>query len=197
MDSFDYLPDVKITPVGAISKKFLDLGITSFKEACLYVHDMDYGYNSNKDDKMILFKEMKGSCTTKHGVIATLAEELNIPLYKKLGIYRMTEAIVTGTDAILREHDVPYVPMIHCFLTYDKYRFDLTEGNTNGKNTSIEKFIHDEKVIPFITVKDEYLLFLKVLKEKVLPSKEMKGKERRIVLKAREEAIKLLKANIQ
>ncbi len=78
MDSFDYLPDVKITPAGAISKKFLDLGITSFKEACLYVHNMDYGYNSNKDDKMILFKEMKG----KERRIVLKAREEAIKLLK-------------------------------------------------------------------------------------------------------------------
>ncbi|MHA1186438.1 MAG: hypothetical protein ACTSSK_06115 [Candidatus Heimdallarchaeota archaeon] len=196
MDSFDNLPDTVITQVGVMSKKFLSLGLSSFKEACLYVHNMDYGYNSDKDDKMILFKEMKGSCTTKHGVIATLAEELDIPLNKKVGIYKLTEEIVSGTNSILKEHDLPYVPMIHCFLVYENYRFDLTEGNFNGKKTSIDEFIQDEKVIPFITVKDEYLLFLKVLKEKILPSKEMKGKDRRTILKAREEAIKLLKAAI-
>ncbi|MHA1504062.1 MAG: hypothetical protein ACTSPT_02610 [Candidatus Heimdallarchaeota archaeon] len=196
MDSFDYLPDKEITQVGVISKKILELGITSFKEACLYVHNMKYGYNSDKDDKLILFKEMQGSCTTKHGVIATLAEELKIPLYKKVGIYKLTEEIVTGTNTILKEHDLPYVPMIHCFLVYKNYRFDLTEGNFNGKKIPIDEFIRDEQVIPFITVKDEYLLFLKVLKEKILPSKEMEGKERRTILKAREEAIKLLKAVI-
>jgi hypothetical protein len=197
MDSLDYLPDKEITATGMMSKKFLELGITSFKEACLYVHNIEYGYNSDKDDKMILFKEQKGSCTTKHGVIASLAEELAIPLYKKVGVYKLTEEIVTGTNKILKEYNLPYVPMIHCFLVFDKYRFDLTEGNFNGKNTSIEEFIQDEKVIPFITVKDEYLLFLKILKEKILPSKDMENKERRIILKAREEAIKLLKNAIK
>lgn len=196
MDSFDNLPDAEIIQAGEMSKKFLELEITTFKEACMYVHNLNYGYNSDKDDRMILFKEMLGSCTTKHGVIASLAEELNIPLYKKVGVYKLTEEIVTGTDEILKEHDLPYIPMIHCFLIYKDYRFDLTEGNFNGKKRHIENFIQDEQVIPFITVKDEYLLFLKILNEKILPSKEMEGKERRTILKAREEAIKLLKAAI-
>ena len=35
--------------------------------------------------------------------------------------------------------------MIHCFLIYDSYRVDLTEGNNNGKNHSIEEFpVHRE-----------------------------------------------------
>ena len=50
---------------------------------------MPYGSNSNKDDILILFKEGYGSCTTKHAVIATLAEELGIPISKSTGIYAM------------------------------------------------------------------------------------------------------------
>lgn len=86
MDSFDKLPDKEITPSGIISRKFLELGIKSFKEACLFVHNMNYGYNSDKDNMLTLFRENLGSCTTKHGVIAKLAEEIAIPLYKKVGI---------------------------------------------------------------------------------------------------------------
>ncbi|NHK30265.1 MAG: hypothetical protein FK730_02865 [Asgard group archaeon] len=197
MDSYDDLPDKEIMLTGEISRKFLELGIKSFKKACLYVHNLDYGYNSDKDDKMILFKENKGNCTTKHGVIAGLAEELKIPLYKKVGIYKLTERISTNTVRILEKYNLPYVPMIHCFLVYDKFRFDLTEGNNNGKKTSIDEFIHEEKVIPFISMKDEYLLFKKVIQEKILTSIEMDGFEKRTLLKAREEAIRLLKVNIK
>lgn len=197
MDSYDELPNGEIKPRGDISNKFLDLGIGSFKDACMYVHNKEYGYNSNYDDKMIFFKENKGTCTTKHGVIAALAQEIGIPLYKKIGIYKFTEAISEGTNQILEKYSIPYVPMIHCFLVFKEYRFDLTEGNNNGKKTSIENFIHTEKVEPFISKKNEYLIFKKVLKKKILPSDEMKGIKERTLLKAREEAINLLKKNIQ
>ncbi|GAG83421.1 unnamed protein product, partial [marine sediment metagenome] len=56
-------------------------------------------------------------------------------------------------------------------------------------------FIHVEKINPFISRKEEYLLFKKVLKEKILPSKEMEGISERSLLKAREESIILLKEN--
>lgn len=197
MDSYDKIPDAEIEDKGEISKKFLELGITSFREACEYVHNIEYGYNSDYDDKMIFFKENKGTCTTKHAVITGLAEELNIPLYKYVGVYKFTDEISTGTNEILKKYDLPYVPMVHCFLVYKDYRFDLTEGNCNGKNTTIEEFIHKEKVNPFISRKKEYLLFKKVLKEEILPSKEMEGIIERSLLKAREESIILLKENIK
>jgi len=197
MDSYDKLPTTTIKPVGEISKKFLELGIKSFKEACEYVHNIDYGYNTNYDDKMIFFKEKRGTCTSKHAVIAGLAEELNVPLYKHVGIYKLTEDISSHTNEILNKYNIPYVPMAHCFLVYKNFRFDLTEGNCNGKNTTIKSFIHEEEVDPFISRKDEYFLYKRVLKEQVLPSKEMEGIKERTLLKAREESIILLKGNVK
>lgn len=192
MDSYDKLPDTEINPVGELSIKFLDLGIKTFRGACDYVHTIDYGYNTNYDDKMIFFKEKKGTCTTKHAVIAGLAEELEIPLYKHVCIYKFTEDITTGVDEILKKFEIPYIPMVHCFLVYESYRFDLTDGNHNGKKKPIDDCIHSERVDPFISRKDEYLLFKKVLKEKILPSKEMEGIPEKTILKARAKGINLL-----
>ena len=193
MDSYDKLPDAEIKPVGELSNKFLDLGFKTFKDACNYVHNIDYGYNTDYDDKMIFFKEKKGSCTSKHAVIAGLAQELNIPLYKHVCVYKFTEEITTGVNEILKKYEIPYVPMVHCFLVYENYQFDLTEGNHNGKKKPIDEYIHSERVDPFISRKDEYLLFKKVLKEKILPSKEMEGITEKILLKARAKSITLLK----
>ncbi|MHA2283232.1 MAG: hypothetical protein ACXAC5_20515 [Promethearchaeota archaeon] len=195
MDSYDKLPDTEIKSVGEISRKFLELGINTFKQACEYVNTTVYGYNSNYNDKFIFFKEKKGTCTSKHAVISGLAEELNIPLYKYVGIYKLTEEISSGTNEILKKYEIPYIPMVHCFLVYKDFRFDLTEANCNGKNTTIDELIFEEKVDPFITRKDEYLLFKRVLKNYILPSIEMEGVKERVLLKAREESILLLKKN--
>lgn len=193
MDSYEYLPDKEIEPLGDISKKFLELGIKSFKDACVYVHNIEYGYNSNYDDKMIFFKENKGSCTSKHATIAGLAQELDIPLYKYVSVYKFTEEITTGAKEILEKYKVPYVPMVHCFLVYEKYRFDLTEGNYNEKKQPVDKHIYSVKVDAFISRKNEYLLFKRILKDYVLKSEEMVGIKERTLLKAKEESIVLLK----
>ncbi|RLI66986.1 MAG: hypothetical protein DRO88_00440 [Promethearchaeia archaeon] len=197
MDSYDLLPDAPIINKGEISRFFLKNGISTFRNACLHIHEMPYGYNSDEENKWSIFEENKGSCTTKHGVIATLAEELPISVKKHVGIYRFTEEICTGAQEIIDKYQIPYIPMVHCFLVYEEHRFDLTEGNKNGKNEPIEEFIHEEEVIPFITRKDEYLLFKKMLREKILPSPEMNGISEKNLLKAREEAIKLLHVKIE
>ncbi len=197
MGNLSLFPDGPIPDTGLISKKFLELGIHAFHAACRYVHQLPYGYNSDRDDLMVLFKEKMGTCTTKHAVIGTLAEEMGLPVKKNIGIYRMTEEIVTGTDAILAKYNLPHVPMLHCFLVCDRHRTDLTEGNRNGKNCAIDDFLHTEKVIPNIAGKDEYRLYRKALKEKILTLDELKDVDLKRVLHAREEGLVLLKSNIE
>jgi len=196
MDSYTVLPNPIIDKKGIISEQFTNLKIKNFWDACTYVHDIPYGYNSTTDDILILFKEGYGSCTTKHAVISTLAEELSIPVHKMIGIYAMNEEIVTGTNLILDKYHLPYLPMIHCFLIYDSYRIDLTEENNNGKNRSIEKFLFTEKVIPNISEKNEYLLYKNALKNYILLREEMEGITMIDVLHARTEGIALLRSKV-
>jgi len=196
MDPYTVFPNPVISKKGIISEKFLSLNIKTFLDACVYVHELPYGYNSTMDDILILFKEGYGSCTTKHAVIAALAEELNIPVYKTVGIYAMKEEIVTGTHRILEKYHLPYLPMNHCFLVFGSYRVDLTEGNDNGKNHAIEEFLFTEKVISNISEKDEYLLYKTALKNHILNRKEMDGIKIIDVLRARTDGIALLHSQV-
>lgn len=197
MDKFNVFPEKAVTGTGPVPKAFQDLGIQSFQEACRCVHALPYGYNSDRDELMILFKEKMGTCSTKHAVIATLASELDLPITRGVGIYAMTEAIVTGTNKILTEYNLPYVPMIHCFLEYGKLRVDLTEGNHNGKNRPIDEFLYTDRVAAAIPARDEYMIYRKALSEVILKRDELKGVDIRRILHAREEGLNLLKANLQ
>ncbi|MFC1671273.1 hypothetical protein ACFL20_12850 [Spirochaetota bacterium] len=145
MDPISCLPDGKIVDKGRMSKKFLSLNITSFTEACEYIKNMPYGYTASSDDGYILFTENMGTCEEKHSVAAELAFELDIPVVKKIGVYKLNDEIVTGVSNILSQYSISYMPQSHCFLTYGEFRVDLTEGNCNGKNKTIEDYIdiHD------------------------------------------------------
>ena len=197
MEHYTVFPNKTIESDHTISKTFLALGITDFWGACRYVHELPYGYNSNRDDLMILFKENMGSCTTKHAVIATLAAELKMAVAKSIGIYAMKEKLVTGTEQILARYNLPYLPMVHCFLELQGRRVDLSQGNRNGKNGPIDEFLYTEKVAACISGKDEYLLYRKALTHHILTRPEFKDTDMKTILKAREEGLALLKANIR
>lgn len=197
MEPYTVFPDEAIRNAGPISRAVAELGIATFRQACGYVHELPYGYNSDRDDPLILFTEGFGSCTTKHAVIAALAEELDVPVAKCIGIYPMTEALVTGTGKILETYRIPYLPMVHCFLVYEHHWVDLTEGNRNGKNGPVDDFLHREPVSPNISAKDEYRLYRTALKKRILIRPEFQGVDVKTILKAREEGLALLRANIQ
>jgi hypothetical protein len=196
MDAYTLLPDRPIDAKGIICAEFRRRNITTFQAACGFVHRLPYGYNSHRDDLFILFKEGKGSCTTKHAVIATLAEELGLGIKKQIGIYAMTEVIVTGTQAILEAYGQAFIPMVHCFLAGNGLRVDLTEGNHNGKNTPIDDFLHTETVSPNISAKDEYLLYRRVLNDLLRRHGALRGVELKTVLHSREEGILLLRSKV-
>ena len=196
MEHYTILPDKMIVGQGPMVRTFLNMGVKEFRDACRYVHELPYGYNSDRDDLMILFKENMGSCTTKHAVIATLAAELEIPIDKYIGIYAMTEALVTGTKTILDRYILPYLPMVHCFLVFEGRRVDLSQGNRNGKNGLIDDFLYTQKVTPGISAKDEYLLYRRVLTDHVLLRPEFKNTNIKTILKAQEEGLNQLRASI-
>jgi len=196
LDPLTILPNNEIHPAGIISNTFLDLEIRSYHQACAYVHHLPYGYNADRDDLMSLFEEGKGSCTTKHAVIATLASELGLPVEKCIGIYAMTEDLVTGTASIIQRYALPYLPMIHCFLSNGPHRVDLTLGNANGKNGPIDAFLHTAPVEATISAKDEYLLYRNALKDRILKRRELHSVQMKTVLQAREEGLALLRSKI-
>jgi len=88
------------------------------------------------------------------------------------------------------------VPMIHCFLEYGDYRVDLTQGNRNGKNRPIDDFLYTDRVEATISAKDEYMIYRNALSELVQKRPELKGADLKRILNAREEGLKLLKANL-
>ena len=165
MQSIEILPNVTLQPCGIISQQYLQRGIKTFHEACQWTKDLPYGTNSNNKDSLILFEEGRGTCTTKHGAISRLASEHNLPIYKNLGFYRLNDAIVTGVDALLAPYGLDFIPQIHCFLGYEDYRVDLTEGNCNGKNKTIEDYDFVVQVTPDLTHEQHQAYYRKYLRQ--------------------------------
>ena len=164
MHPIETLPDVMIQPHGIISKRFLQQGLQTFHRACHWTKELPYGANSNSEDSLILFQERHGTSTTKHGAIARLAQEHNLPVYKKPGFYRLNDEIVTGVNALLAPYGLEFIPQIHCFLEYEGYRVDLTEGNCNGKNKTIEDYDFVIQVTPDVSRQQHHDYYLQQLR---------------------------------
>jgi hypothetical protein len=196
MDPISTLPDAAIEDAGPVSRAFRARGMTTVIAASRHVHQMPYGYNTTREDPLVLFRENRGSCTTKHMAVGLLAGELNLPIDKHIGIYAMDETIVTGAACIAAAHGLPYIPAVHCFLSDGTVRVDLTEGNRNGKNGPIDTFLFTTRVRPDISEKEEYRLYRQALQSHILTRPEMTGIDLKSILRAREAALALLKVNM-
>ena len=115
-----------------------------------------------------------------YGIIARLAAELDFKIYKNLGFYRLNDEIVTGVNNILKPYRLDFIPQIHCFLEYESFRVDLTEGNCNGKNKTIEDYDFIIRVKPDLTYQEYENYYLEYLQKyyAIAPQLEELGAEK-------------------
>ena len=117
---FNYLPNFEFNFDGNASRDFLSLGLSNFHAAVEYVWRLPYGRNSDRADFNLVLKEKRGTCSTKHALLAQTAFEQNFPVDLMLGIYEMNAENTNGIGAILDEAGVQSLPEAHCFLSFQK-----------------------------------------------------------------------------
>lgn len=136
MPLFNYLkeielPNKKIEPLGDITKSFLENHISTLWGAIEYVYKLPYGRTKNREDYLQILNEKKGACSGKHGLIATLSEELSIPLKLTLSIFLLTTKNTPKIAPILECYRLEAIPEAHCYLKYNNYRLDITFPNSS------------------------------------------------------------------
>ena len=48
MENCSVLPDSTLSGAGRLTRGFTALGLTTFQQACRWVHELPYGYNSDR-----------------------------------------------------------------------------------------------------------------------------------------------------
>lgn len=119
------LPNITIRPSGEISRAFLQKNIENLWSAIKYVKQLSYGRNSDGDFQGVL-KEQKGTCSTKHALIASLAEEQQLPLKLVMGIFLLNAKNTPEATSLLKMYHIEAIPEAHCFLKYNGGSLDIT-----------------------------------------------------------------------
>jgi hypothetical protein len=140
------LPDFPLRAIGRMSTRFVALGLDTFREAAHRIRRLPYGRNSRRDDYTLVLSEGHGTCSTKHALLARLAEEHRQPIELMLGIYEMNEANTPGIGAVLERYGIDGIPEAHCYLRYRGERIDLTRADQSA-GTPLE-FLHEERIAP-------------------------------------------------
>ncbi len=144
--SVEGLPDFPLDAEGETGRRFAALGIGGYRDAARHVRNLPYGRNSDRSDWRLVLEEGRGTCSTKHALLAELARENGRCVALVLGVYEMNEANTPGVGAVLKRHGLPSVPEAHCYLAHEGARVDVTREVEAAE--PIAGFLHEEEIEP-------------------------------------------------
>ncbi len=121
-------------------------GIDYWNNLMEYVKNLPYGRNENRTNLELVLTEGKGTCSSKHALLKTIADLNGVPNVDLIiGIYRMTALNTPIFGTILNSNSIEYIPEAHCYLKIKGKRIDLTSSKSGFEK--IEKDIIQEKTI--------------------------------------------------
>lgn len=130
------------------SQQFLELGISDFESACLYVQSLPYGRNTDRSDFSLVLSEGKGSCSGKHGLLAALAEENGLMEVELIaGIFLMSGETHPNLTSFFADKSYANIPECHCYLRYKGERFDYTD-TSNAMERIAPKIVREQRIEP-------------------------------------------------
>jgi len=138
------LPAQSLSGDGPIARLFREVGVDDFAGAARYVLNLPYGRITERSRYWLVLTEGRGTCTTKHALLAELALEQSIDADLILGIYEMSERNTPGIGHVLRRYGLEYIPEAHCYLRCNGHRVDVT-GVPPGAEP-IARFLHEEPI---------------------------------------------------
>ncbi|WP_254544307.1 hypothetical protein [Halomarina pelagica] len=139
-------PNFSIRSYGMISAAFCERGITDFHRAVEHVRDLPYGRTSNKTNLPLVLVEERGTCSTKHALLAQLATEHGVDTFQlTLGIYEMSERNTSGVGRVLSDYGLESIPEAHCYLSTQSQRFDFTKPNAS---VPVGELLYEETIQP-------------------------------------------------
>jgi hypothetical protein len=148
MHSWEALPSVPFRPAaGPLTTAVMARGLTDFRAAGHYLQRLSYGRTTPRADFTAVLRQGKGTCSTKHALLAALAQEQGFALVLTLGIYEMHERNTPGVGPVLERHGLVCLPEAHCYLTYEGERIDITRAGTDPAEP-IVRFLHEEAITP-------------------------------------------------
>ncbi|HVA80534.1 MAG TPA: hypothetical protein VNF29_06385 [Candidatus Binataceae bacterium] len=148
MKSWNALPDAALAGPGEVTAAFAGAGVRDFRAAARYINALPYGRNTSRTDPLIVMRERRGTCSTKHALLARLAVENRLEVALVIGIYKMTERNTPGVGGVLAANGIESIPEAHCYLRYRGDRIDVTREIAGGPEEPIARFLHEEDISP-------------------------------------------------
>jgi hypothetical protein len=125
---------------------FREKGINDLFHALRYVRGLKYERISDPSKFELVLTENRGTCSSKHGVVASLAEAEGwdeVQLWNVL--YEMKEENTPGVGKVLVEHGLKHLPEAHTILKIKGMVADIT-GLPAGESTALDAMICEQRI---------------------------------------------------
>src|SRR5690606_22796096 len=140
------LPNFALDATQPFAQHFAARGLTSYHEAAAHVWRLPYGRTSQPSNLLRVLEEGRGTCSSKHALLAALAREHGQPVELWLGLYTMDEANTPGIGLVLAEYGLACLPEAHCYLVYAGHNVDLS--TPRGTLLPGLPFLRRERITP-------------------------------------------------
>jgi hypothetical protein len=115
-----------------LTTQIIESGIVTWNDLVRSVQNFHYERNSNRFDLDLVWKERKGTCSSKHAFLKHISELNNIPNVKLiLAFYKMDGQNTPGIGKVLEEHSLEFIPEAHCYLSINNEILDITKVNSD------------------------------------------------------------------
>lgn len=108
------------------------MGIKDWAVLVEYIRMLPYGRNKNRTDLSLVLKEGKGTCSSKHALLKTLAD-LNgvedVSLW--LVIFRMNGSNTPAIQTLLADSKFDFIPEAHCVIQQYGFYSDVTNATSD------------------------------------------------------------------
>lgn len=146
MRSWDALSNVPLPSKDSVTASFIARGIGDFRAAGRSLHLLPYGRNADRSDSRLVLPEGRGTCSTKHALLAELAREQQLAIFLTLGIYEMSERNAPGVGVVFSRYGLRCIPEAHCYLTYRRIRIDITHSSSEPTEP-IDRLLYEETIL--------------------------------------------------
>src|ERR1700690_2423629 len=148
MHSWDVLDPGTLKPAGDISDAFIQAGALNYRTAARFVSRLPYARNAIVSDPLVVIREGRGTCSTKHALLRRLATEQGLDVALVLGIYEMNERNTPGVEPILKRYGLATLPEAHCYLRFRGNRIDVTREVGPVPPEPIARFLYEGDIAP-------------------------------------------------
>lgn len=109
-----------------------EIGCSTWRQLCGFVANLPYERISDASNRKYVLIEKRGTCSSKHALLKTMADLNNIPDVELfIGMYRMNTENTPLIGNTLKNSGLDYIPEAHCYLKVSENYEDYTSTSAN------------------------------------------------------------------